>query len=326
MDAENFKTLIQFFFTSIGIVGFCLLVLFLYKRRKGLTENTVLKEKIDYTLYKYYPKEKHSKYQLYKYRKMLVKMDQSYTSLYDYTKTSSYIFMKEPSISPDPRLINDKMSYYNNNNIRLKDVALANIKELIKNKSILIGTKEYYRRHLLNAKETILILKSDSRNYGFEGVFKQVFQQRIKYLESIYKRCELIESELNSKISECDTAIFHNEQLVKTNVLEKVVDTAFSIVTAPIRHGANLVDGISSGDSKKAWKSGALLGLAAVGVGAVGDVLDVLDGLDSIDPEFVNPFERTLEDGTTIWVDGDGNTDVDLTAEEGGGFYRRVKI
>lgn len=38
------------------------------------------------------------------------------------------------------------------------------------------------------------------------------------------------------------------------------------------------------------------------------------------DTHFVSPHERELEDGSTIWVDGDGDTSVDLDIEEGGGW------
>ncbi|MCM3003258.1 hypothetical protein [Priestia koreensis] len=34
----------------------------------------------------------------------------------------------------------------------------------------------------------------------------------------------------------------------------------------------------------------------------------------------VHPYERTLASGEKIWVDGDGNTSVDLTSKEGGGW------
>jgi hypothetical protein len=37
---------------------------------------------------------------------------------------------------------------------------------------------------------------------------------------------------------------------------------------------------------------------------------------------FVRPHERTLQNGETIWVDGDGDTSVDLDVEEGGGWYQ----
>lgn len=265
-------------------------------------------------------------FKLYKRHRLLKKMNKSYTKIFDYINIKSNVFMKEPSIRPDQNLIDEKMAYYRDNNIRLKDVALSNIRDLIKSKSVLIETKKYYQNHILFAKDTILILRRDSRHYGYEQEFKDLFQQRIHYLKNICEQCGLIDIELSSKISECDAAIYYNEQLVKTNFLEKIVEVTFSIVTAPIRHGANFIDGISSGDSKKAWKSGALLGLTVIGVGAIGDALDVLDGLESFDtvadPEFVSPFERTLEDGSTIWVDGDGNTEIDLTVEEGGGFYR----
>jgi len=40
------------------------------------------------------------------------------------------------------------------------------------------------------------------------------------------------------------------------------------------------------------------------------------------DTHFVSPHERQLQDGSTIWVDGDGDTSVDLDVGEGGGWIQ----
>ena len=34
----------------------------------------------------------------------------------------------------------------------------------------------------------------------------------------------------------------------------------------------------------------------------------------------MEPYSRTLESGEKIWVDGDGDTSIDRTAEQGGGW------
>lgn len=272
-----------------------------------------------------------SRYKLYKLRKILIKMDRSYTKEFDYINIQSSQFMKEPEVIIDSKIVDKRLEYYKSNKIYLKKEALENIKDLLKKKSVLIKVKEYYQVQERNAAYTKLILRRDSRYYGFEELFKDIFIQRIIYLSKIVEQCKLIQNELALNIVECEENIRRNERNVKFDVVGKIIETTFSIITAPIRHGANLVNGIATGDSKKAWKSGAMLGLTVVGIGAVGDALDVLDGLDSIDlstdlpsgeQEFVRPFDRTLEDGTTIWVDGDGDTNTDLTVEEGGGFTR----
>lgn len=95
-------------------------------------------------------------------------------------------------------------------------------------------------------------------------------------------------------------------------------------------NGLDTLEAIADGDKDKAVKIGTeLLKTVAVGVLAVG-VVDVLDGLDVFDGSddglliadnddyienpnlhYVTPHERLLPDGSTIWVDGDGDTAVD---------------
>ncbi|WP_340373275.1 hypothetical protein [Peribacillus sp. FSL E2-0218] len=333
MYSSDYTPLSKIFFSLAGIAAICLLILLLFMKITELKKNAVKRKRINYKrlIFRYYQREDLSRYKLYKLRKILIKMDRSYTKEFDYINIQSSQFMKEPEVIIDSKIVDKRLEYYKSNKIYLKKEALENIKDLLKKKSVLIKVKEYYQVQERNAAYTKLILRRDSRYYGFEELFKDIFIQRIIYLSKIVEQCKLIQNELALNIVECEENIRRNERNVKFDVVGKIIETTFSIITAPIRHGANLVNGIATGDSKKAWKSGAMLGLTVVGIGAVGDALDVLDGLDSIDlstdlpsgeQEFVRPFDRTLEDGTTIWVDGDGDTNTDLTVEEGGGFTR----
>ena len=95
-------------------------------------------------------------------------------------------------------------------------------------------------------------------------------------------------------------------------------------------NGLETVGAILDGDTDTAIKVGKEMAkTVAVGVLAVG-VLDVIDGIDGFDGaddglliadnddfienpnlHHVTPHERLLSDGSTIWVDGDGDTSVD---------------
>jgi hypothetical protein len=100
-------------------------------------------------------------------------------------------------------------------------------------------------------------------------------------------------------------------------------------------NGGTLVNGILENDTNLI-KDGAkgLVKTAAVVTLAVG-VVDMVDGSDAVaasdipdasaddsNVQHVDPHWRTLEDGRQIWVDGDGDTTNNLTAEEGGGYVR----
>jgi hypothetical protein len=124
-----------------------------------------------------------------------------------------------------------------------------------------------------------------------------------------------------------------------------------------VDNGSHVVNGLIENDNER-LKAGAkgLIKTAAVATLAVG-VLDIVDGAEHASAEdlpethtdevhivephtvssdeslaaaesnttnthHVEPHWRTLADGRTIWVDGDGNPDTHLTSEQGGGFYR----
>jgi hypothetical protein len=100
-------------------------------------------------------------------------------------------------------------------------------------------------------------------------------------------------------------------------------------------NGGTLVNGILENDTALI-KNGAkgLVKTAAVATLAVG-VIDIVDGSDGVaasnlpdspadesNVHHVDPHWRTLEDGSRIWVDGDGDSTTNLTTEQGGGFER----
>lgn len=112
---------------------------------------------------------------------------------------------------------------------------------------------------------------------------------------------------------------------------EKVVESGGSYITGVgkgmekmVKDGLGTAGAIINGDTDKAVKTAKeIVKTVAVGVIAVG-VIDFADGMDTFDlvenpnEHYVTPHERILSDGSTIWVDGDGDTAVDTN----GGWFQ----
>lgn len=108
----------------------------------------------------------------------------------------------------------------------------------------------------------------------------------------------------------------------------KVLDSGATYVTGVVNgvgrmavNGIETVDAILEGDTERAMKVGKEIAKTVV-VGALAvTVSDVLDDVanfgqptrlvENPNTHHVTPHYRTLSDGRTIWVDGDGNTSID---------------
>lgn len=137
-------------------------------------------------------------------------------------------------------------------------------------------------------------------------------------------------------------------------IIGTVQDTATTIgkgIVHVSEKGVETVQAIREGDTDKVIEAGKELAkVAAVGVFSVG-VIDIIDGADGIaegvesdsmaqatDAEYateenpnthhVTPHERTLPDGRTIWIDGDGDSSVDTQGgwEQHNPDYRIPKV
>ncbi|MEH6949531.1 hypothetical protein V7068_21185, partial [Bacillus sp. JJ634] len=177
------------------------------------------------------------------------------------------------------------------------------------------------------ANKTLILLENESDRKGYELYFNQIYKYRVMYLQAIMAQCIKINRQIDDKSRDYDNLIEQLSNYKKPTWEDKLIEGVAAMVTSPFRHGFNIALGLANGDSEKVIKSSLILGTSFLGISAIADALDVLDGLDSIDIaesslEFVDPHERILSDGSTIWVDGDGNTSVDLSKENGGGYYR----
>lgn len=137
--------------------------------------------------------------------------------------------------------------------------------------------------------------------------------------------------------------VINEDKQLQTQGINRVLDSGATYVEGIgkgivkiAKDGIDAVEAIVEGDSDKAMKVGKeIVKTVAVGAMAIG-VADVIDGIGDFDAdldfdadddwsEFANnefleehpdmhhvtPHERVLSDGTSIWVDGDGDTTVD---------------
>ncbi len=124
------------------------------------------------------------------------------------------------------------------------------------------------------------------------------------------------------------------------NAVEKTAKGVYYTAKNTIHNGTDVIGGLVDGDPIRV-KSGAssIVKTVAVGALAIG-VIDFIDGADGIDVDadmatdtdasnhYVNPNHvdsYVRADGTVVegyWRDGDGDTSVDKTAAEGGGYLQ----
>lgn len=156
--------------------------------------------------------------------------------------------------------------------------------------------------------------------------------------ESAYKVTEHT-GELLGNVAEGITETVYgtatSDKAIQSQGLSKVIDSSTSYAKGVARgtmkmitNGFNATDAILSGNTDEAIRLGkeiaktVAVGTLAIGITNVLDGLDTIDGTDNsftdndsfvenINMHHVTPHVRTLSDGRTIWVDGDGNTGID---------------
>jgi hypothetical protein len=279
-------------------------------------------------VYQYYPKSKFDKKQIQFYRDILIEMDRVFTTHFDFNSNKLSDFFICPSLQSNYKAQAVGIEYYRSDYARIKEEAIEKIEELLKLKNRYQLALEFYETQMRKAEKTRRLLEE---NRQFQTYFKNIYQKKVYTLNVVRSQCKKINTQLREKVQLCDEVIRELEKMKKPTFFDLVFDTAAAVVTAPIRHGLNLLGGIFTGDGAKIVQSGAMLGLGFFGIGAIADALDAIDGIDAIHSinidhsslEFVDPHERILADGTSIWIDGDGDTTVDLTVEQGGGYLRR---
>lgn len=179
--------------------------------------------------------------------------------------------------------------------------------------------------------------------------------------KSSIRGCEMIGQAVDGGVSIADGILTSDKDKVNkgfNEVGDTVVQTVVGIgngIGNVAKSGKDIIEGISEGDNQKISNgSRNLVKAVSVGALAVGvlDVLDIIgddvedvhvadadidvdhaDGFDTdgdgiadshyVDPHYVHRYDRA--DGTHVdgyWRDGDGDTSVNLTEAQGGGYIR----
>ncbi|WP_280771829.1 hypothetical protein [Salipaludibacillus daqingensis] len=281
-----------------------------------------------------------------KYKKVLREFDQSFTSNYNYMLYSHRDIFKCQYLMEGTRApeLEEKYQldkrYYDQEGLNIEKGALKRIHLCLEKKYAGESGILYFKKHINFAMRTISII--DQRSVKYKKYFPSLYNQRMTYLNQLKQHCEKSVNELERRVADYNNAIRELEKIKKPTGWERVKKVATNVVTAPFRHTYNIVDGLVKRDKKKVIVGGSLLGIAFLGGSFIGDAIESLDFIggsefsdyDHLTNEvgegehFVQPHEVDgyyREDGTYVdgyYRDGDGDTSVNLTAEEGGGYYR----
>ena len=131
--------------------------------------------------------------------------------------------------------------------------------------------------------------------------------------------------------------VINEDKQMQTQGINRVCDSGITYIEGIgkgiiniAKNGIDTIEAIVEGDSDKAVEvAKEILKTVAIGTIAIG-VADVIDGIGDFDADdewsefahnefleehpdmhYVTPYERVFSDGTSIWVDGDGDTTVD---------------
>ncbi|WP_077304678.1 hypothetical protein [Terribacillus halophilus] len=320
---DNIDSNMLFYFISIFISLFSVVIIgikFISIRNKKKYYNQII--------WRYYPKDKHSYKSIAYFRKIYINMERSYKTYFNYIDIKSNEFMKYIEPKNESSLEPEGYDTYKRSNLRIRGDALEEIKNVLLMRQTLTNAIKYYEDQGLVANKTKVVLEIDSEVFGYEKHFKQIYHQWLMYLKNIESHCEIIISNIYDEVKKCNEEIHRLERIKKPTLTDKILDGGFAIITAPVRHTINIVSGIATGNSEKVIKSGLKLGIGLLGIGAIVEAIDALEALDNINAvadgslEFVDPHFRTLSEGSEIWIDGDGDTSINLSNSEGGGYWR----
>lgn len=207
------------------------------------------------------------------------------------------------------------MDSYHSSNI--KNEALIRIRKCLEIILTIESAIAHYRRISKDAEMTIDKIKQMNEDYNFNVYLPSLYKKRVYYLQKVIKECSIIVDDLEKKLPPYYRVINELEKAKNTSIFEKVI----GVMTAPIKHAFNIINGILENDGEKVIKSGILIGLGVIGVGVIGDAIDALEGIEVMDPElisiedpdihYVESHTRTLDDGSTTIVDGHLRTNPD---------------
>ncbi|MBT2687289.1 hypothetical protein J7I93_03740 [Bacillus sp. ISL-47] len=284
-------------------------------------------------LEKYYPANRFSESKRVKAIEVLKRFDDKYHYYLFGFKSFFKLYPKSPFKKSND--IAEEMKYYRSDFLNVHEQALQMIGKLLFVKYTIECQIEYFEDNIDSAEDTIDNIKRDTE---IKEYFPELYSIRLNNLDNFVLHNEKIIDHLEEQQDKIEDAIDELEEIKKKSFLRRVGEFSWNMLSAPVRRIVNLAEGIITKDDSKIDKNLIMLIFGAVGIGLLEEAIDSFDLIDASEDNlikqsvsdinssngyhFVEPHTRTLSDGNVIWVDGDGDTSIDLAVEEGGGYYR----
>lgn len=314
----------KYFIISLTVIALLFLIIWVAKFISG-------KIRFNRQLELDYPKSKYKGNARKRVKRILTKFNAAFYRYYPNVKDDfNIIFETYPKKHSHSFELKKQIQLYETMNLEVK--ALEALKKVLPIKLTIENQIDYFEKELLKARQARVLIDGEM----YKSFFPKLYRNRRGILMAIENNCIKIIEKLNAEKETFEKAIQDLSKMKKKGFLMKLGTFTWNLATAPIRHVSNIVGGIVDNDPGRVGKSATMLLLGAVGIGLAFEAIDGLEGLDAsgnlaLDESyipsdggqhFVEPHTRILADGTGIWVDGDGDTSVNLSAEEGGGYFR----
>ncbi|MFJ5769137.1 hypothetical protein [Psychrobacillus sp. NPDC093180] len=270
------------------------IIFFILKSNVLITRSTFVRNLSECYNEKEFPiSERKQKYKDYK--KALKLFDKFYTSKFNYiSKDHKQIFKCKYLVKEmiSSNLLNEYENECKNlEDLNIKEEAVVKIKECFKKVYVFKSAIKYFENHIDMATKTIdLISKNKRGSHIFQRPYRSLVYKRVNYLENVIKQCENVIDYLELKLADLEDVITKLKKLKKPTLLE----IAFNVVTAPIKHTFNLVDSVISGDESKFIRSASMIGLTFLGVGIIGEAIDALDALEASDLSMIEGINTDI--------------------------------
>lgn len=309
------------------LIFLCLSIYWLYTGHKSR------REILNNNLEKYYPSIKYNQTERVKAMEVLERFDEKFH--YYLLGFESYFKLYPKTWFKKSEDIVIEQKYYKSDFLNIHEKALQIIMKLLYINYTIQCQIEYFEDNIESAEDTMDDIENDKE---FLKYYPELYHIRINNLNKFIHHSERIVTHLEEQLVKYESAIDELTNIKKKSLLEKIGVFTWNILSAPVRHIVNLIEGIVFDDSSKIDKSLIMLILGTVGVGLIEEAIEAFEIIDSMETElidqssigiegyngnhFIEPHSRTLSDGNVIWVDGDGDTSINRTVEEGGGYLR----
>jgi len=222
-----------------------------------------------------------------KYRRSLKELDFAYTKYTDFMELSPSGILDCPEgMSYDLKhYYEEACERYADQDIR--EDALERIYEYLNEKYLVLTIKNHYLNIRNNSNKTIELMKEKDRTYKFSQRLTPLYKKRIMYLYKVKQYCNKLIYQLDENKEEYESAISQLQQIKKIKK-PTLMDVATHILTAPLRHTLNVVNGVVQGRGDKLLESAPFIGLSILGVGSFSEAFDALEGIESMDLEEIN--------------------------------------